>query len=97
MKASVRLFSFAVIALMICATFVQDACAARPGRKKGVSYFLTVLHLTPKQFDRAYQTEKKENHRLMERSHRRMQQKQHGWNIFQYKAENHHEANHTHF
>lgn len=98
MKASVRFFSFAIIAMLIFSTaFVQDASAARPGKKKGVCYILTALHLTPRQFARAYHTEKKENHRLMERSHRRMLQKQHGWNLFQYKAENHHEANHTHF
>ena len=97
MKASARFFSFAFAAVMFAASFVQDASAASPDKKKGVCYVLTALHLTPKQFAKAYKAEKKENYRWLERSHRKMMQKQHGWNFFQYRAENHHEANHTHF
>lgn len=97
MKASVKFFSFAVAALVFASVISQEAKAANPDKKKGICYFLTALHLTPKQFSKAYRAEKKEISRMNERSHRKMMQKQHGWSIFQYRAENHHEANHTRF
>ncbi len=96
MKASARFFTFAFAAFVFVASFAQDASAASPDKKKGVCYLLTALHLTPKQFAKAYRAEKKENAKWMERSHRRMMQKQHGWNFFQYRVENRHEANPTH-
>jgi hypothetical protein len=100
MKASANFFRIAFVAFVFVSMFMQDAAAtgrSGPDKKKGISYVLTSLHLTPRQFAKAYRSEKKENSRINERSHRKMMQKQHGWNIFQYRSENHHEANHTHF
>lgn len=100
MKASANFFRIAFVAFVFVATILQDAAAGGHygnEKKKGVSYLLTSLHLTPRKFAKAYHSEKKENARINERSHRKMMQKQHGWNIFQYRSENHHKANHTHF
>ena len=97
MKASAKFFTTAIAAFVFAGSIAQSAFAARPDQKKGVCYVLTALHMSPKQFAKAYRAEKKENAKWMERSHRRMMQKQHGWNFFQYRAENHHEANPTHF
>ena len=97
MKASAKFFTITFAAFVFVASFVQVASAASPDKKKGTCYVLTGLHLTPKEFAKAYRAEKKENARWMERSHRKMMQKQHGWNFFQYRAENHREANPTRF
>jgi hypothetical protein len=95
MNASAKIFRFAMAVFFFAAVFVHQSSASHPDKKKGATYKLTSHHLSPKQFEKAYQAERKENARLMERSHRKMAHKQHGWGFFRYRAENHHEANHT--
>jgi hypothetical protein len=96
MNASAKIFSIVMMFFFFCGTFVQDA-SARPDRKRGICFFLTSMHLSPKQFAKGYESEKKENARLFEKSRRRMAHKQNGWGLFRFLSENHREANPTRF
>jgi len=97
MNASVKFFSLILVLFFALGSNIEKARAARPDRKKGICYFLTSKHLTPKQFAKGYQSEKRENARLFEKSQRKMARKQHGLNFFQFRSEHHLAANPSHF
>lgn len=97
MKASIKFFSFILVLFFSAGSNIEKASAARPDRKKGIYYFLTSRHLTPKQFAKGYKSEKRENSRLLEKSQRKMAHKQHGLNFFQFRSEHYLAANPSHF
>ena len=86
MNASIKFFSFILVIFFSAGSNIEKAIAARPDRKKGVCYFLTSKHLTPRQFAKGYQAEKTENAKLFEKSQRKMAHKQHGLNFFQFRS-----------
>jgi hypothetical protein len=97
MNASVNFFSLILVLFLSLGSNIEKASAARPDRKKGICFYLTSKHLTPRQFAKGYQSEKRENARLFEKSQRKMAHKQHGLNFFQFRSEHHLAANPSHF
>jgi len=83
MNAVAVFLRITILSFFIFGIFVRDA-SARPDRKRGINFVLTALRITPKEFSKAYNAEKKENARLLKKSRRRMYHRQNGWKLLRF-------------